>query len=370
MKTIIACLLLCVGWGCFAQPTTNLWAFHMGNYDSASSPAIAPDGAIYVGSFTGDLLALSPQGVKKWAFPIGMEIKSSPAVADDGTVYFGSRDRHLYALTPAGKLKWKFPTGAWVDSSPAIGADGVIYFGSWDTNFYALNPSGDLKWRFPSGGIIDSSPAIGRDGSIYFGSHDRYCYALDPEGKLRWKFSTQGPITSSPAIGGDGVIYFTSNDGNLYAVNPDGTEKWRLPAGGASESSPVIGDGGDIYLVVYTNTGGHLDSISRAGKKEWEWSTADVWNDTTPVVLANGDVYFAGPWVTLQGFHPNGQRADTIYLPGNVTSSPVVAGSGTIYFTCGRDFVAAMPTNGAPLAKSSWPMFRANPRHTGRVAGP
>ena len=54
-------------------------------------------------------------------------------------------------------------------------------------------------------------------------------------------------------------------------------------------------------------------------------------------------------------------------MPVNVSSSPVIGKDGMIYFASGRYLVALAPTNGVPLAKSSWPMFRANPQHTGRV---
>jgi outer membrane protein assembly factor BamB len=353
-----------------AQSPTNLWTVRLSDYNCTSSPAVATNGTIYVGSFDGNLFAVSPDGKVEWKFNASMQIKSSPAIGADGTIYFGSRDRKLYALTPAGGLKWTFVTGAWVDSSPAIAADGTIYFGSWDTNFYALDPNGSLKWVFPSGDIIDSSPAIGVDGTIYFGSHDRYLYALSSNGKLRWRFLTQGPVTSSPAIGADGAIYFSSTDGNLYALNPNGMERWRLRRGGCSSSSPVFGENGDIYLELYNSSNGRLDSISPGGKLNWEWSLADQWNDTTAVALANGNVYFSWPWRQLAGALPTQPRIEDIQLPDNLSSSPTVTGKGIFYFTCFRNLLAVTPANSAPPANSSWPMFRANPQHTGRVAMP
>src|SRR5271170_3547630 len=185
---LFACLLWIVArLPCPAQPDpTNLWTLQLPDFFTTSSPAIAPDGTIYQATFTGKLLAVTPQGKVKWIFKAGREVGSSPAIADDGTIYFGSRDRKFYAVTPDGSLKWTFQTGAWVDSSPAIGVDGTIYFGSWDTNFYALHPDGSEKWRFAAGGIVDSSPAIAADGTIYFGSHDKKFYALKPDGKLLW----------------------------------------------------------------------------------------------------------------------------------------------------------------------------------------
>src|ERR1035437_4854036 len=189
--------------GTRAQPAapavTNLWKVRLPDSGNESSPALAPDGTIYQGTFGGWLVAIMPDGKVKWKFKTGREVRSSPAVADDGTIYFGSRDWKFYALTPAGKLKWTFPTGAWVDSSPALAPDGTVYFGSWDKNFYALAPDGKLKWKFATSNLIVSSPAVALDGTVYFGSHDKNFYALAPDGKLKWKFATGAELESSPA---------------------------------------------------------------------------------------------------------------------------------------------------------------------------
>src|SRR5438132_14205422 len=101
-----------------AGPATNLWTLKLCDWNNQSSPAVAPDGTIYHGTFDGRFLAIDPDGTIKWTFDTSTEIYSSPAVGADGTIYFGSRDRALYAVTPQGKLKWSFKTGGWVDSSP------------------------------------------------------------------------------------------------------------------------------------------------------------------------------------------------------------------------------------------------------------
>ena len=342
---------------------TNLWTLRLSDYYADSSPAIAPDGTIYQATFEGYLLAVTPQGKVKWTFRINSEIKSTPAIGDDRTIYFGARDRKFYAVTPQGKLKWTFATGAWIDSSPAIAGDGTIYFGSWDTNFYALNPNGSKKWVFATSNIVVSSPAIGKDGTIYFGSHDKKFYALRPDGKLLWSFTTGAPIISSPAINPDGVIYFTSTDGNLYALRPDGSERWRLHTGGATESSPVLDESGNLYLMV----GACLWSADRDGKKRWDWCSPVPVN-ATPAVAANDEVYFSAPWRNLFAFQSD--RTDLWHFSanGNLAASPVIGDNGTIYICDGMFLHAINSANGLPPpAKSSWPMFRANARHTGRV---
>jgi outer membrane protein assembly factor BamB len=354
---------------CFAQSAaTNLWSLPLPNSYADSSPAVAPDGTIYVGTFYGKLLAATPRGGMKWIFQAGREIISSPAIADDGTIYFGSRDRKFYAVTPRGKLKWTFATGAWIDSSPAIGADGTVYFGSWDKNFYALNPDGSRKWVFAAGDIIVSSPAIGADGTIYFGSLDKTFYALKPDGKLLWSFATGGAVISSPAIGGDKTIYFTSLDGNFYALKPDGTELWRLRLGGITGSSPVLDENGNLYLAVNEQN----VSVGNDGKKRWGLGFAYS-IDASPAVAAGGTIYFSAPWRDLVAIGRDGAQqwllnTDSNPDGGNIVGSPVIGGDGTIYVVNTSFLCAINSPNGlAPLAKSSWPMFRANPRHTGRV---
>ncbi|MGA2179056.1 MAG: PQQ-binding-like beta-propeller repeat protein [Verrucomicrobiota bacterium] len=349
---------------CHAQsPPTNLWLLRMSGYVADSSPAIAADGTIYQADFAGKMRAVTPQGKVKWAFKINSEIKSSPAIADDGTIYFGARDRKFYAVTPRGKLKWAFPTGAWIDSSPAIAGDGTIYFGSWDANFYALNPNGSKKWVFATSNIVVSSPAIGKNGTIYFGSHDKKFYALRPDGSLLWSFTTGAPIISSPAISLDGTIYFTSTDGNLYALRPDGSELWRLHTGGATESSPVIDERGNLYLSV-----NKCDiSVGPDGKAGLRWCS-DVLIDASPAVAANNVIYFPAPWRQLFALQQNGGGLWQVDTTGNLVASPVIGSDGTVFICDGKFLYAINSTNGlGPPAKSSWPMFRADARHTGRV---
>lgn len=70
--------------------------------DVESSPAIAPDGTIYVGSYDGYLYALNPDLTLKWRYATLGMIRSSPAIAPDGTIYVGSNDGKVHAVTPAG----------------------------------------------------------------------------------------------------------------------------------------------------------------------------------------------------------------------------------------------------------------------------
>jgi outer membrane protein assembly factor BamB len=351
---------------------TNLWSYYLGARYTQASPALAPDGTVYEGSVQGWLFALAPDGKLRWKFKTGRQIKSSPAVAADGTIYFGSRDRKFYALAPDGKFKWQFMTGAWVDSSPAIAADGTICFGSWDKTFYALKPDGNLKWKFVSGGIVDSSPGIAPDGTIYFGSHDKILYALAPDGKLKWKFTTSGEITSSPALGGDGAVYFTSTDGNFYALNADGTLRWRQHTGGGTAASPVLDEVGNLYLGVNQE----FYSFTSAGLPRWHYYNSNP-VETSALALADKTIFNAAPFSNSGVLTIDGRFVWVFPVGHGFYSAANLNPDGTLCIADERSVCAALPWRKAgngwqamPMkpAKSSWPMWRANPQHTGRVA--
>ena len=375
MKSLLpclACLLLPIPAACGANLLTNEWSVALYCY-SDSAPAVGADGTVYFGTWSGKLWALNPDGMRKWVFQAGNEIKSAPAVSLEGTVYFGSRDRKFYAVRANGKKRWEFPTGGWVDSSPALARDGTVYFGSWDKSFYALNSDGTKRWQFTTPGEIVSSPAIGADGTVYFGSHDKKLYALAADGRKKWEFATGGPIVSSPALNGDQCLYITSVDGCLYAVNLDGTLRWRLRTGGITESSPVIGLDGTIYVGVLT----HLWAISADGQKRWgragdekDLPLKDWPYEASPLVLANGSICGVSRYGMLSYASPEGVEQSMYYLYGYGYGSPAVGPTGAIYlFDCGAapggGFTALRA--GVSLAHTPWPKFRGNARNTGNV---
>lgn len=355
---------------------TNLWQFRIEG-GTRSSPALGHDGIIYIGSWVGDLFALNPEGTERWRFPTGFEITSSPAVGSDGTVYVGCRDHRLYAVDPNGRKQWTFKTGGWVDASPAIGTNGVIYFGSWDKKFYAVNPPGTKQWEFVTGGPVVSSAAIDAHGVIYFGSHDRKFYALNPDGSKRWEYATDGAITCSPAIGANGELYFASVDGLFHALSPEGTRRWELRTGGITGSSPVLGADGTIFVSVNQT---HC-AITPDGKFKWQrplWNDwqRPLWNrqpgffgETAAAVLANGHVVFTGGdafVMTVPGDNAEIEWVWNYWLFAASYSAPLVADNGTIYVTTLAPAFTALKGQ-VPLAMTSWPMFRGDPQHTGRV---
>ncbi|MDC3335647.1 PQQ-binding-like beta-propeller repeat protein, partial [Opitutales bacterium] len=355
-------------------------------------------------------------------YPTGGTIFSSPAIATDGTVYIGSNDNKLHAINSDGSAKWTFTTGDWVDSTPAIGADGTIYFGSWDNQLYAIDPSNGSKlWDFNTSSCIIASPAIGVDGRIYFGSKDEFFYALESNGSLAWESYIGNPIASSAALGQDGTIYFGDENGTFHARNQDGSEKWSYSVDVVTDmnnsilSSPAIDLSGNLY---FGSGNGFCYSIADNGTSaslNWKFATSDR-VDASPVLgennevffvsrdgylrsldtntgIANwevfsGDVFYSSPTVDLNGrvyvigytgfgenhlfaYNSNGTKAwDTnnssslLNIGGLVDSSLALDGNGNLFFGCFDNKVYSVNV-GSGIAQNAWPQLQRNNARTG-----
>jgi outer membrane protein assembly factor BamB len=81
---------------------------------------------------------VTPDGRLRWRYPTDAAVASSPAIAADGTVFVGSDDGMIHSIASDGTRRWAYRTGGTVFSSPAIAPDGTVYVGSADGRLYAF----------------------------------------------------------------------------------------------------------------------------------------------------------------------------------------------------------------------------------------
>lgn len=113
----------------------------------------------------------------------------TPAITPEGVIYIGTSQGKVFAIdAKTQETKWSYQTGKNPEQKGVdyglpsfVMADktGTSYFGSVDYKFYAIDKAGKVKWTYETGGkIMEAAPAIGSDGTIYFTSEDGYVYAI------------------------------------------------------------------------------------------------------------------------------------------------------------------------------------------------
>ena len=347
-----------------------------------SSPAIAADGSIYIGSNDNMLHAFNADGTNKWTFETGNWVDSTPSIGPDGTIYVGSWDNKIYALNPDnGNKNWEYETNSYIVASPAIGADGKIYIGSKDSIFYAFESNGSVAWEYFAGEPVTSSAALGQDGTIYFGDENGTFHAVNPDGSGKWTYTvdtvtdTNKSILSSPALDLSGNIYFGSGNGNCYSITDNGGSaslNWSFPAFDRVDASPVLGINDEVFFV---SRDGYLRSLSTlTGNLNWDAFVGDVFY-SSPVVDENGRTYVigytGGGENHLFAFDPDGTKAwDTnqtdcpFQIGGLVDSSLALSTDGKLYYGCFDNRLYCLDVSVGP-ASSDWPMFQRSSRRDG-----
>lgn len=339
-----------------ATSGTLSWRYLIGD-PILSSPAVASDGTLYIGSLSGLLYSITSYGVLKWSFPTGSYIsQSSPVIGVDGTIYIGSSDYYFYAINVTGHLKWRCFMQSMLDSSPAIGMDGTLFIGTRTNYLYAITSSGDIKWRYEMNGPISSSPSIDSKGIIYIASHDSYLYAITSSGNLRWRNRTGDEIWSSPVISSDGTsIYIGSDDKCLYAFrSSNGHLQWKYATSDWIRSSPVVGSDGTIYVGSYDT---HIYAINAHGQMKWRFPTNN-YVQSSPKLGADGFIYVGSDDSYAYAINPLGELQWRYKTASWVLSTPAVGSDGTVYFGSGDGYFYAV-TGPVPTSSPT-----VSPTHT------
>ncbi|MBL9186968.1 MAG: PQQ-binding-like beta-propeller repeat protein [Opitutaceae bacterium] len=338
-----------------------------------ASPALGPDGTIYVADDFGLVHAINRDGTRRWrSFAVSGYVEGGAiAVGPDGTLYVGDDFGFLYALNPAnGARKWSFDTGDYVWAAPAIAADGTIYVKSDNGKLIALDPDGKQKWIFAAPGDTYTAPVIAADGTIYIVSGDAAAlYAVNPaDGSPKWNFPLGATAYATPALGADGTIYLGNFDGRFFAIRPDGTERWQFDTRSPLSGSAVVDARGVVYFGSYDTKLYALDAAT--GAKRWDYATGDLIRSTTPVLADDGTIYIGGDDGFVHALDGDGRRLRTYATSQPILSAPLItAGRLIVASTDGKLYAFDTGNN---LARAPWPMHGQNLRHTarpGEIAG-
>ena len=201
-----------------------------------STPVVAPDGTIYVGTYSrynhsqGHTVRVSAAGAFMGAYPFGWDVTPAVHEREDGTFSVITKEnRYPEAGSYCGDPLW-------CPNERVPGQDPGYYITQ-------LGEELDVEWRFKStntescsrlpNGQLDcvsdhpqgfewcvNALAVDKRGTVYMNSEDGRLYAINRDGSLRESVFLQLSLRAAYtplSLGADGKIY-TQNAGHLFAV--------------------------------------------------------------------------------------------------------------------------------------------------------
>lgn len=297
-----------------------------------------------------------------WTLEVGESIESSAAILDD-VVYVGSQSGDLLAVSlGSGRELWRYRAAEFGigESSPCVG-QGLVYIGDLDGVLHAVDArTGKAAWTFATEGEIKSSPVL-VGNRVLVGSYDSHLYALEADtGLLLWKVMTEGHVHSTPSVAG-GVAHISGCDEIFRAIRvKDGRELYQVPSIAYTGASPALA--GDVaYFGTFSN---QVVSVSRKERKVlWRYESKESqFPFYSSAAVVGGRVVLGGRDRKVHCLEAaTGKSLWTFATRARVDSSPVAVGD-RIYVGSndGRFYVLGLEEGkkiwefnaGAPLSAS------------------
>lgn len=286
-------------------------------------PAARPDGGAVCAAQGRGLTSWNPDGTESWTWGRDLEINSvSPALGPDGAVYVCARQKdphqdYLVALNPDGTERWRAELSMYSSAPPVVHPDGRVSVRLDDDKVASVGPDGTPLWeRALPGERVQSRPSGGPDGSVWVGAQSGKVFQITPDGQSHEFFQAVGEIRGAPRVLGDGKVYFTTMRGMVYCVDGAGKQRWMRSLGGILETPVTRMADGTLIVASYEKT---ATALNPDGTTKWQTTLPVAGDDAIPVD-SYGTAYFAGGGA-LVAVNPAGPRVDLENLP-----EPEVAG--------------------------------------------
>jgi outer membrane protein assembly factor BamB len=321
-----------------------------------SSPAMGPDGTIYIGAQGGYVVISSITNEiidSKAAFPVW----SSPVVDyQSDKVYFADNGGYLHIYPD--KTSFKI-------SNYSIYAAPVIK----DNYVYAVDILGNVikvdRSNLSSTAIcsldkdVRSSPVVVYD-RIYVATSDGYIYAIDLSGNIVWQKQFSDTFFGGFAVDMDRNLYIAGE--KLWCIDPwNGNTKWSYELSGQAYGSPVISESGVIYIGDISGTLHAVDSSSG----QLIWSKSDLGSILSTCVIGDNSIIYVASGTYILALSSDGKIISYVELENFVESSPLLH-SGKLFVAdeAGYFYVINALSQSIQDPNESWPMFQKDWYHT------
>lgn len=322
-----------------------------------SSPAMGPDGKIYIGS-QGGYLVISPTSYiivdRKVASPVW-----SSAVVDyrNNVVYFADNDGYLHVYP--SKTSYKI-SGYSIYAAPVVVGD-YIYVVDLLGQIMRVSKANPASYSVINnlGKEIRSSPvAIG--GKLFIASVDGCIFAVNlPGGTVQWQKQVSDNFYGGFAVDTEGNLYIAGT--KLWCINStNGSILWSYDLAGQAYGNPVISENGTVYI-------GDMSGTLHAVKEgQLIWEKQNLGSILSSCVIGdNGVIYVAGDTYMLAINPFDGSVISSVELRNYVESNPVLHfGKLFVADEAGYLYVISALSSSIQDPDVSWPMFQRDWYHT------
>ena len=260
-----------------------VWKYELGEFNTGAGVKIGDDGTVYAISGNDDKSTLFAFKDHKlfWSLDLPASLDSTPAIGPDGSIYVVCKNHHLACINWDGTLKGYIYLDRedWIYGdrynlieyyvSASVDSDGTVYVLNlpvgqlvhgeqlYSKAVAAYYPNGTLKWS-NNIGIVYGTPSIA-NGKVYIvGSNKLYAFDIET-GDLLWSndICNASYSASAPLVSSNGIVYLAHNN-TVYAFGDDGAEIWSYVLTGQYDnpialSGPAISNDGT--LIVTTTQG-------------------------------------------------------------------------------------------------------------------
>lgn len=156
-------------------------------------------------------------------------IPGSPAIGPDGKLYVGSLASQLEQFDPAtGQHRSVLDSEYWIWSTPVL-AGNELYFGDLKGYFYSFDTTtGGLSWKVQPDGAITAN-AILQNDHLLLATESGNIYAIGRDGKTLWFEEVGGKIYTTPVVAGDLILVAPlETDFYLAALDANGRLVWTF----------------------------------------------------------------------------------------------------------------------------------------------
>jgi len=305
------------------------WMFKTSGFVDAA--LVATDRQLIVGSWDGQLTALTLAGEPVWSKRFGNVIDATPAW-DGERLYVQSWDRSFYALDPEdGHELWRFsyapsPSDDHRQAAPLV-VDDLVLLPAWNGTLYALDvESGERVWQYDTDGALRAKPVRDVD-RVYIGNSAGLLLALNLKGEVLWQVSLDAPLLSTPAMAPAGPVVVQRN-GDVVAFDRRGRKLWNRPLGEVCYYSAPIYSDGSLFIAT---TAGRLWKL-RASDGQLIWIQSGFGPVYSTPTLYKNRLYFGDNDGNLSVVNvDSGTVSSQLTLDSDIQGEPLIVGDQILF---------------------------------------